>query len=112
MTTNEAQEGAGAAGTSAPHMDELRKHLLDTLGDLRSRTNPMEPDRARAVAEVAGVLVDSARVEVDYLRVTGQQNSRFLEQPPDAHVAHLGNNATPEQPRNGITTITRHRIRG
>jgi hypothetical protein len=39
----------------------------------------MEPDRARAIAQVAGVLVDSARVEVDYIRATGQDVSNFID---------------------------------
>jgi hypothetical protein len=64
---------------STPHIDELRTELLATLRDLRNRENPMEPDRAKAVAQVAGVLVDSARVEVEYLRATEGNSSAFLE---------------------------------
>ncbi len=65
---------------SAPqHMNQLRQHLLDTLADLRRTDTPMEPDRARAVAQVAGVLVDTARVEVDYLKATGQDVSNFID---------------------------------
>lgn len=97
---------------SAPHITQLRQHLLDTLADLRNRDNPMEPDRARAVAQVASVLVDSAKVEVDYIRATGSDRSDFIEPPAqittDASGAGLPNN----HPRNGITTITRHRLAG
>ena len=64
---------------SNPHISELRTELLATLRDLRNRTNPMEPDRARALAQVAGVLVDSARVEVEYIKVTGQDTSHFID---------------------------------
>ena len=64
---------------SQPHISELREHLMATLAGLRDRENPMEPDRARAVAQVAGVLVDTARVEVDYIKATGQDNSGFLQ---------------------------------
>ena len=49
---------------TAPHINTLREHLMGTLASLRDRENPMEPDRARAVAQVAGVLVDTAKVEV------------------------------------------------
>lgn len=66
---------------TAPHINQLRQHLLDTLADLRNRENPMEPDRARAVAQVASVLVDTAKVEVDYLKATGQDRAGFLEEP-------------------------------
>ncbi|WP_175770339.1 hypothetical protein [Burkholderia anthina] len=81
----------------------VRQHLLDTLADLRNRENPMEIDRARAVADVARVLVDSAKVEVDFIKATGttDANSDFLQ--PDQ--------AAPELPP-GITGITRHRITG
>ena len=64
---------------TTPHINTLREHLMETLASLRDRTNPMEPDRARAVAQVASVLVDSAKVEVDYLRATGQDNSNFID---------------------------------
>lgn len=62
-----------------PNITELRKHLLGTLEDLRNRDKPMEPDRARAIAQVADVLVDTARVEVDYLRATSQTGSEFMQ---------------------------------
>jgi len=61
-----------------PHINQLRAKLLATLDDLRDRDQPMEPDRARAIATVAGVLVDSARVEVEFIRATGGDTSTFL----------------------------------
>lgn len=64
---------------SHPHINTLRTELLNTLADLRNREQPMEPDRARAIAQVASVLVDSARVEVDYLKVTQQDVSDFID---------------------------------
>jgi hypothetical protein len=51
---------------------ELRSHLFDTLRGLRSKDAPMDIDRARAVSEVAKTIIDSAKVEVDYLRTTGE----------------------------------------
>jgi hypothetical protein len=65
--------------STTPHITELRQHLMDTLASLRDRDNPMEPDRARAVAQVAGVLVDTARVEIDYIKATGADRSAFLD---------------------------------
>lgn len=97
--------------TTSPHIDQVRTALLATLADLRDRTHPMDLDRAKAVATVAAVLVDTARVENDYLRLTGQDHSKFLEIPPDAGVAHLGTTVSPGD-RNGITSITQHRMRG
>lgn len=68
---------------STPHINELREHLMGTLASLRDRQNPMEPDRARAVAQVASVLVDTAKVEVDFLKVTGADKSQFLGAGPE-----------------------------
>lgn len=98
---------------STPHINTMREHLMATLASLRDRDYPMETDRARAVAQVASVLVDSAKVELDYLKATGQDRANFLEQPADAHVQHLGH--TPGEPAalpNGISSITRHHLRG
>jgi hypothetical protein len=53
---------------TTPHINTLRQHLLDTLVELRDRKRPMEPDRARAVAQVAAVLVDTAKVEAQMMR--------------------------------------------
>ena len=64
---------------STPHITALRQTLLETLGDLRNREQPMDVDRARAVAQVASVLVDTARVEVDFIKATGQDTSQFLQ---------------------------------
>lgn len=72
---------------SNPHITDLRQHLMDTLASLRDRTNPMEPDRARAIAQVAGVLVETARVEVDYIKATGADRSDFLEAPAEDALA-------------------------
>lgn len=53
-------------------IDDLRNHLFETLEALKDEEKPMELDRAKAIANVARVIVDSAKVEVDYLKVTGE----------------------------------------
>lgn len=88
---------------SANNISTVRQHLLDTLSDLRNREQPMEIDRARAVADVARVLVDSAKVEVDYLKATGQANADFLEQPSAENAP---------APLSGIVGVRRHVLRG
>lgn len=52
-------------------IDDLRTHLFDTLAALKDKNAPMDLDRARAVADIGRVIVDSAKVEVDFLKVTG-----------------------------------------
>lgn len=63
-------------------LEDLRNHLFATLEALQDPDKPMELDRAKAVAEVAGVLVASAKVEVDFLRVTERTDaSNFFPEP-------------------------------
>lgn len=93
------------------HINQMREHLMATLASLRDRDHPMEPDRARAVAQVASVLVDSARVEVDYLKASGQNRTAFLEQPISADTLRLDASAQTKL-ATGIASITRHHLRG
>lgn len=50
---------------------DLRDHLFETLEALKDSEKPMEIDRANAVANVARQIIDSAKVEVEYAKVTG-----------------------------------------
>ena len=62
-------------------VEDLRNHLFETLEALKDKDNPMEISRAKAVAEVAQVIVDSARVEVELVKATGARAaSGFLPQ--------------------------------
>lgn len=90
-----------------PHMTQVRQSLLDTLADLRNRENPMDIERAKAVATVASVLVDTAKVENEYLRITGADRSDFLEQDPNAPRI-----TTTPSPFPQVGSITRHRLQG
>ena len=65
-------------------IEDVRTELMNTLRDLRNREAPMDIDRAKAVAQVAGVMVESAKVEVLYLQTTGQRGSAFLGSPAPA----------------------------
>lgn len=64
-------------------LEDLRNHLFETLDSLRNEEKPMDLDRARTIAEVAQAIINSAKVEVDFLRVTGQKSqSEFLPAAP------------------------------
>ena len=45
-------------------IEDLRNHLFATIEGLLDPDKPMELDRAKAVAEVAQVMINSAKVEV------------------------------------------------
>jgi hypothetical protein len=65
-------------------MDDLRDHLFETLEALKDKENPMDISRARAVSDVAGRLIDSAKVEVEFIKATGQTDgSQFMPKPRD-----------------------------
>lgn len=51
-------------------LTDLRNHLFATLEGLLDNEAPMDLDRAKAVAEVSQVLINSAKVEVEFMRVT------------------------------------------
>lgn len=67
-------------------IDDLRNHLFEALEALKDEDQPMDIDRAKAIADVARVIVDSAKVEVRYLEVMGgSYGSGFLppvDEPP------------------------------
>ena len=61
-------------------MDDLRNHLFETLEALKDKEDPMDLERAKAVCNVSQQLVETAKVEVKFLEVTGEQKaSQFLE---------------------------------
>ena len=53
-------------------IEDLRNHLFETLEALKDEQKPMELDRAKAIADVARVIVDSAKAEVQYLNAAGR----------------------------------------
>lgn len=60
-------------------MVDLRQHLFETLEGLMDKDEPMELDRAKAVSEVAQTLINSAKVEVDFIKATGRlHDSGFI----------------------------------
>jgi hypothetical protein len=68
-------------------INDLRNHLFETLEALKDDEKPMDLDRARAIADVAQVIVDSAKVEVTFLKVTGAlQATGFIPEMDDATV--------------------------
>lgn len=66
-------------------IQDLRNHLFATLEALQDEEKPMELDRAKAVSDVAQTIINSAKVEVDYLKATGEiSGTGFLDKPKEA----------------------------
>lgn len=49
-------------------IEDLRNHLFAAIEGLMDEQKPMDIERARAVADLAQVAINSAKVEVDYLK--------------------------------------------
>nr|WP_288356109.1 hypothetical protein [uncultured Pseudomonas sp.] len=61
-------------------LEDLRNHLFIAIEGLLDETNPMEIERAKAVAHVGSVLIESAKVEVRAIEVLGATGgSGFLQ---------------------------------
>ena len=77
-------------------IEDLRNHLFAALEGLSDREKPMEIDRALAIAEVAQVVINSAKVEVEFLK-TQQGNVKATDfipvepVPPAALRNRIGN---------------------
>ncbi|MGB3432410.1 hypothetical protein [Achromobacter sp.] len=92
------------------NIDALRDHLFATLAALRDPEKPMDIDRAKAVSDVAQTIINSAKVEVDFMRQTGQTASpRFLlaagQAPAETTVTATGTKEV-------CGGVTRHRLGG
>src|ERR1017187_5676513 len=52
-------------------INAVRTALFETLRGLSDKNNPMEIERAKAICEVSQAIVNTAKVEIDFARVTG-----------------------------------------
>jgi hypothetical protein len=84
----------------AKQIEDLRATLFDAIEQVKAGT--LDLDKARTINEIGKTIVDTAKVEVDHLRVVGKGKSQFVPlQEPDA----------PALPK-GITGIRQHRLEG
>ncbi|MEF2116116.1 hypothetical protein V3423_03390 [Pseudomonas aeruginosa] len=61
-------------------IEDLRNHLFETIEGLLDKDEPLEIERAKVVAQVAQVIVESAKVEVKALEhLGGVVGSQFLQ---------------------------------
>lgn len=74
-------------------IEDLRNHLFATIEALQDEESPMPIDRAKAISEVAQTIINSAKVEVEFLKVTDRDDdSGFLSNAkalPPAPVASI-----------------------
>jgi hypothetical protein len=76
-------------------LQDLRTALFAALREVKE--GHLDLDRARAINEISKTLIDTAKVEIDYIRATGGVNSEFLES---------------ERVNGKLPGVTRHLLRG
>jgi hypothetical protein len=59
-------------------IEDLRNHLFATIEQLQDEEKPMDLDRAKAIADVAQVIINSAKVEIDFLNKVGGNGTNFI----------------------------------
>ncbi|MEI8142855.1 MAG: hypothetical protein WCG90_08315 [Chitinophagia bacterium] len=61
-------------------ISDLRNHLFETIERLKDPELDLETEiqRAKAIKEVGSVIIESAKVEVDYLELMGGEESDFI----------------------------------
>lgn len=101
------------SGTESPkseeHISDVRALLIEQLRVLKCA--PMEKvaeeiKRARSMSELAQVIVNSAKVEVEYIEaVKGASESTFLQEREQEHLPQIP--ATPQSPLPAADPVTR-----
>lgn len=59
-------------------IEDLRNHLFATLESLADNDKPMDLDRAKAIAEVSQVIINTAKVEIDFIKNFGGTGTDFI----------------------------------
>lgn len=61
-------------------MTDLRNHLFEVMEALKDEEKPMEVARARAVVDAAQALIESAKVEIQFLEaIDSCETSEFFD---------------------------------
>ena len=77
---------------------DLREGLFDAMELLKK--GKLDVDQAKAISEMSQIIINSAKVEVDYIRANNGGESSFIDA--------VGNDNLPP----GVTGVTRHRLVG
>lgn len=60
-------------------IEELRADLFETLRSLKGKVEPIEIQRAKAICDVAGKIIDTGKLELAAAKKVGHQpSSRFF----------------------------------
>lgn len=63
-------------------LTDLRNHLFETIEALKDEDHPMPVERARAISEAAGKVIESGKLELQCLEQLGDRSaSKFFDTP-------------------------------
>lgn len=60
-------------------VEDLRNHLFATIEGLLDEEKPLDIERAKAVAQVGSVIIESAKVEVKAMELLNTNGNKFLQ---------------------------------
>ena len=80
------------------NISDLRSSMFNILDELRA--GKLTVEQAKAAAEIGQVVINSAKVEIEFIRETGAPGSGFID------------TATAESLPNGVLSITQHKMKG
>lgn len=70
-------------------IEDLRNHLFEVIEALKDEEKPMDLDRAKTIAGVADVIINSAKVECQLLEIVGGKGTGFI--PSESKPRLVGN---------------------
>lgn len=63
-------------------INHLREILFNTLKELQNPDSKLDIERAKAINEISQTVINSAKVEVDYLKNIGGKGTDFIPMVP------------------------------
>jgi DUF1009 family protein len=86
-------------------MTDLRNHLFEVMEALKDDEKPMDIARAKAVVDVAQTIVNSAKVEVDFLNaIDSSESTDFFDMQRIERRRSLASGGSPEPIQRRITS--------
>jgi hypothetical protein len=58
-------------------IQDLRNHLFETIELLKDEDSKMPIEKAKAIADVAQVIINSAKLEIDFIRATDKADGFY-----------------------------------
>lgn len=86
------------------NMQTLRDHLFDTLKGLKDGS--LEVEKAKVIGDISQVLINTAKVEVDFIRANSGGKSEFFA----SEVKQISETSNGTVTR--IGNVTEHKLRG